>query len=449
MSAARGQFSSKVGFVMAAAGSAVGLGNIWGFPTQTASNGGAAFVVVYFILAFLLAYPALMAELIIGRHTQSNVVNALSGLSQNPLTRILGAGIGYYGVLVASLILSFYTIVAGWMLTYWAEPVTTVIGSTGISDWLTRDSLPRNLSSSAVFAGLTMWIIANGVENGIEKWSSRLMPLLIVILLLLILYVLTQPGAMEGLAVYLLPDLGRITDPALILSAMGQAFFSMSLGVGTMLIYGSYLSKEESLPRLGVIVTLVDSGIAFIAGLLIIPAIYVAKQQGATIFSEQGELLAGPDLIFQVLPALFDSMGGVGLLVSFAFFALMSIAALTSSISMLEVPVSMVVEKTNTPRARAAYIIGLAILAISAMIIFNFGTLFGFVIDLTTKYSEPLLGVMFCLFVGWIMHRDRLLMEVREGHENIENSLFWKIWPIYVRFVCPVLILATFIQSLA
>ena len=332
--ASREQFSSKTGFIMAAAGSAIGLGNIWGFPTQTASNGGAAFVLVYFIMAFCLAYPALMAELIIGRHARANVLTALRGISTGPVSYKFASFVGFYGVVVASLILSFYAIIAGWMLAYLLESVTDMLGWTEVSQWLTSFGLERNIISMGIFMALTMGIIAKGVTAGIEKWSTRLMPMLIVLLIALIIYVLMQEGAAEGLRVYLLPDLSQI-HPALVVSAMGQAFFSLSLGVGTMLIYGSYLGEKESLPRLGAAVTLVDAGIAFIAGLLIVPAIYVAKHYGADIVTESGQLIAGPDLIFKVLPVLFDSMGGVGLLVAFAFFLLMSIASLTSSISML------------------------------------------------------------------------------------------------------------------
>ncbi len=447
MSAPRGQFSSKIGFVMAATGSAVGLGNIWGFPTQTASNGGAAFVLVYFILAFLLAYPALMAELILGRYSRSNIVNALENLSPNKVSHFLGKFVGYYGVIVASLILSFYAIVAGWMLSYFLESISTLMGLKEVSAWLTSENIARNLLFCAIFSGLTMSIIAGGVEDGIEKWSTRLMPALIILLLLLILYVLTQPGAMTGLKQYLLPDLSRIGDPNLIISALGQAFFSLSLGVGTMLIYGSYLSKDESLPRMGAMVTLVDVGIAFTAGLLIIPAIFVAQHHGVQIYSDSGDLIAGPGLIFQVLPTLFESMGFIGMFVGLAFFALMSIAALTSSISMLEVPVSAAVEKTQSSRLKITLIIGTVIFAISSTIIFNFSTLFTFVIDLTTKYSEPLLGVALCIYAGWVLRRDQLLNELEKGHPEIEKGLFWKIWPTYVRFFCPMLILLTFYHS--
>ncbi|MCV6625319.1 MAG: sodium-dependent transporter [Cellvibrionaceae bacterium] len=448
MSTPRGQFSSKTGFIMAAAGSAVGLGNIWGFPTQTASNGGAAFVLVYLILAFALAYPALMAELTLGRHSRANTIDSLAAVAHRASTKFFGRAVGWYGLIVASLILSFYTVVAGWMLAYLFAPICQMLGMAELQQWLTSQSLARDLIFGGLFAGLTMAIIAGGVEAGIERWSSRLMPALIILLMLLIIYVLMQEGANEGLKLYLLPDLSQVTNPQLIVNAMGQAFFSLSLGVGTMMIYGSYLSKDDSLPRLGAIVTTVDVGIAFTAGLLIIPAMFVAQHHGATIYAEGGSLLAGPDLIFQVLPVLFDSMGAAGPFVALAFFGLMTIASLTSSISMLEVPVARAVERSELPRPTLTFIIGGIIFAISAVIIANFGQLFGLVVDFTTKYSQPILGIMLCIFAGWVMHRDRLLRELKEGHEDIEQTLFWKIWPIYVRFFCPALILLSFWQSL-
>ncbi|MGD8174885.1 sodium-dependent transporter [Marinimicrobium sp. ARAG 43.8] len=448
MSDNRGQFSSKIGFLMAATGSAVGLGNIWGFPTQAASNGGGAFLLAYLVLAFLLAYPALMSELVIGRHARANIVTALDELGQTRSTKRLGRAVGYYGVLVAGLILSFYAIVAGWMLSEFGQSVSQLIGWHTAETWLSSDSLLRHLLMCALFIVLTVAIIARGVEAGIESWSTRLMPLLIVILAGLIVYVLTQPGAIEGLKNYLIPDFTQLTRPSLLLSALGQAFFSLSLGVGTMLIYGSYLRKDDSLPRMGAGVTLLDTGIAFTAGLLILPAMYVAQAQGIAIYGDNGELLAGPGLIFQVLPSLFATMGNVGVWLSIAFFALMSIAALTSSISMLEAPVSVVTERTALKRVGAAWLMGGIIFTVSTIIVLNMERLFDRVVSLTTEYSQPLLGIALCLFVGWIMKRNQLLNELRAGHRDIEHSLFWKIWPFYVRFICPVLILLAFTQSL-
>lgn len=448
MSAIRGEFSSRIGFILAAAGSAVGLGNIWGFPTQAAGNGGAAFLLVYLVLAFCLAFPALMAELVIGRHAKSNAVTALRGIASGGVTRTLGAGTGYLGIVTASLILSFYAIVAGWMLAYALAAFADIAGLEGLSAWLTGFSLERNLLFTLIFMALTVLIICGGVRDGIEKWCTRLMPALIGILVLLIFYVLTLDGAGDGVRAYLVPDFSRITDPGLILSAMGQAFFSMSLGVGTMLIYGSYVSDRENLVSLGRSVTLFDIGIAVTAGMLIIPAMYVAQFNGVQIYDAAGKLIAEDTLIFTVLPALFESMGAAGLIVGLAFFVLMLVAALTSSISMLEVPVAYAVENHGIKRTRATVIIGGTILFASIVLIFNFSTLFGLVIALTTRYSQPLLGLLMCVFAGWIWHRNTLIGEIRKGLADGEHNLFWKIWPGYVRFVCPAAILAIFIQQL-
>ena len=443
----RGQFSSRLGFIFAASGSAVGLGNIWGFPTNAAENGGAAFVLMYLILAFLLAYPALMAELIIGRHTRSNMVDAMQAIASGPTAKSVGKLTGILGMVTASLILCFYSIVAGWMIAFLLEPVAVAFNLPALGSWLTDFSLSRNIGFSALFVLLTVLIISSGVEQGIEKWSQRLMPALFVLFAGLIIYVLTQEGAMAGLKVYLVPDFSQMSDPKLIVSAMGQAFFSMSLGVGTMLVYGSYISGDENLPLVGALVTLTDMGVAFLAGLLVLPAMFVAQHLGVTITGEGGSLIAGPDLIFKVLPALFDGMGSTGLLVGLGFFALMSIAAVTSSISMLEVPVSYAVEAHKLDRLKATWLVGLVIFAVSAVISANFDSLFGFVITLTTERAQPLLSMVVCIFAGWVFHRNSILQEIQAGNPDVEQGLFWKIWPGYVKFLCPVLILVTLAQG--
>ena len=443
----RGQFSSRLAFIFAASGSAVGLGNIWGFPTNAAENGGAAFVLMYFILAFLLAYPAMMAELIIGHHTRSNMVTALQTISTSRSAKTIGRLVGVGGMVTAGLILSFYSIVAGWMLAFMLEPMSVVLGLSDFSAWLTEFSLVRNIGFAALFVFLTVLIISAGVEQGIEKWSSRLMPSLFILMIALIIYVLTQDGAMEGLRHYLVPDFSQITSPKLIVSAMGQAFFSMSLGVGTMLVYGSYIRADENLPVVGALVTLTDTSVAFLAGLLVLPAIFVAQNLGVTIYAASGNLIAGPDLIFQVLPALFEGMGVAGLFVGFAFFVLMSIAAVTSSISMLEVPVSYAVEAHKVNRNKATWLVGLIVFAISSVICLNFDTLFGFVITMTTERAQPLLSMMVCIFAGWVFYRNTILQELKSGNSNVEHGMFWKIWPVYVKFFCPALILLTFSQG--
>tara|TARA_R110000772_G_scaffold58539_4_gene132571 strand:+ start:43535 stop:44887 length:1353 start_codon:yes stop_codon:yes gene_type:complete len=448
MASPRGEFSSRFGFIMAAAGSAVGLGNIWGFPTQAASNGGAAFLLVYLFLAFTLAYPALMAELIIGRHAHANAVRALRLISPNTLLRNVGTGTGIAGLIVASFILSFYAIVAGWMLAHCLAALTDLAGMTAASAWLTDFSLARNLAFMLVFMALTIGIISEGVQQGIERWSSRLMPLLLLSLVLLVVYVLTLDGALDGLRVYLLPDFERALAPGLIVKALGAAFFSLSLGVGTMLIYGSYISDSENLPVVGGLVTLVDISIAVLAGFLVLPAMYVALHSGVEIFTASGALISEDTLIFTVLPKLFDTMGVAGVVVSLLFFFLMTIAALTSSISMLEVPVAYTIEEHGVGRKPAVLAIGSVIALISTVILLNFETLFGLVIAVTTRYSQPLLGFMFCLYAGWVWHRDTLLQELRKGDAGAEHKLFWKIWPGYVRVVCPLIILLIFAQSL-
>jgi len=441
--AIRGEFSSRIGFVLAAAGSAVGLGNIWGFPTKVASNGGAAFVLVYLLLAFVLAYPVLMAELIIGRSTRANMVDALGKISGS----VIGRATGIWGGITVSLILAFYAIVGGWMLVYFADSTVRLFNMQSASDWLLTSSVTRNIIFCFVFMALTSYIVLGGVKSGIEKWSVRLMPTLVVLILALIVYVSLQPGAAQGWSAYLVPDFSRVLDPDLLINAMGQAFFSMSLGVGTMLVYGSYLSKKENLPTIGASVALVDIGVAVIAGMLIIPAMYVALNNGVEIFTPDGALIQGDSLIFKVLPALFDTIGTVGVFVSFVFFALMAIAAVTSSISMLEVPVAFMVESKGLVRKKAVLFTASIIFILSCIIIINFEALFGLVIGLTTEYSQPLLGLVLCIFAGWVWRRDAILAELKEGNENAEHGLFWKIWPWYVRFVCPVIIALMFYRS--
>nr|WP_136249492.1 sodium-dependent transporter [Ningiella ruwaisensis] len=438
--AARGLFTSRIGFILAAAGSAVGLGNIWGFPTKVAENGGAAFVVMYLCMAFLLAYPVLMAELIIGRAKRRNMIDALHSISGN----FLGTLTGSIGAITVILILSFYAIVAGWMTSHLVDATLSVVSVN--MPWLTEGSIARNILFMAIFLVFTCIVVIGGVTNGIERWSVRLMPTLLLLIISLIVYVSTQNGAMDGWKAFLVPDVARVLEPGLMIDAMGQAFFSMSLGVGTMLVYGSYIQKQENLPKLGASVALVDIGVAILAGMLIIPAMYVALANGVEIF-DQGKLIEGPTLIFQVLPSLFATMGFVGTIVATAFFALMVIAALTSSISMLEVPVAFLVDNKGMRRKKATILLSLLVFVLSSIIVLNFDVLFGFVITLTTEYSQPLLGLVLCIFAGWIWRRNEILTELKQGNESAEQSLFWKIWPWYVKFVCPVVIATMFYRS--
>lgn len=442
-SSSRGEFSSSFGFVMAAAGSAIGLGNIWGFPTQTAQNGGAAFVLFYLIISFVVGYPILMAEFTIGRYSQSNPVGTYQKIKGGkPFVPV-----GYLGLITMGVILSFYCLIAGAMIAYFIDPLLQMLGAQEAANWVTAQSTESNMLFASVFFFLTILIVAAGVNNGIEKWSSRLMPTLLVILVLLVIYVLTLKGSAEGVKKYLLPDFGKVLDPKIFISALGQAFFSLSLGVGSMLVYASYTSKKENLVRLGTYVTLADTGIAFLAGMLIIPAMYAASAAGTQIFDEAGNLISGPNLIFQVLPALFDTMGAAGNAVALIFFFLMVIASLTSTISMLEVPVSFAIDNKNISRKKASIGIGLFFWVISMVIALNFDLLFNLVVTVTTQYIQPLMGLVICLFTGWVMDRNLLLQEIKQGNPHAENSFFIKVWPFFVRFVSPVLILIIFLQT--
>ncbi|NOH27026.1 sodium-dependent transporter [Vibrio mediterranei] len=437
----RGQFSSRFGFIMAAAGSAVGLGNVWGFPTQTASNGGAAFLLIYLLMMALLAFPMLVAELTIGRYGQSNPIGSLRKIWTN--NRLLAVFFGTTAMLTASMILNFYAILAGWLIGFGISPIMKLIGLKQFSEWLITFGTGRNVLLTVIFMLMTVFVVRRGVADGIEKWSSRLMPVLFALFLVLIIYIFTQDGALDGLRMYLVPNREHVNG-GLVVNAMGQAFFSLSLGVGAMMVYGSYLSKDVNIPKTAGQVAIIDTGVAFFAGLLILPAMFVAKANGVQIFSETGELISSGNLVFTVLPSLFDSMGLVGEVVGVAFFALMVIAALTSSIAMLEVPVSCLQEELKIKREKSAIILGAVILLFSVLIAANFDMLFDWVATASTMYMQPLLGVIWAVVIGWVWSRNALLKEIQQGNPEVEKTWFWRIWPIYVKVVCPIAIIMVF-----
>ncbi|MGF1911232.1 sodium-dependent transporter [Vibrio kasasachensis] len=444
MSAVRQGFSSRIGFIFAAAGSAVGVGNIWGFPTQAAQNGGGAFLLVYLVMVVILAYPMLVAELAIGRLTKRNPVASLRALGESPRWQKMGALVGVLGIVALSLILSFYAIISGWLVAFMAAPIFSLLGMESIANWLMEFSTSRNLIMMLLFLVLTIKVVGRGVANGIERWSSRLMPLLFALLLLMTAYILTLPGAMVGLEMYLVPDFSQVMNPDLIVSAMGQAFFSLSIGVCALMVYGSYLNSEDNLPRTAAVVAGLDTSVAFLAGLLILPAMFVAQNNGVQIYTPEGSLLSSDTLVFTVLPAMFDVIGTAGSILAIGFFALMVIAALTSAISMLEAPVNTLTEETELPRSRAVWVVGGAVAIVASIIVLNFNSLFGLVVTLTTVYAQPLLALVFGLMLTWVLRRDRLLQTMKEGNPELTEGVFWKIWPWYVKFVCPLMMLLVF-----
>lgn len=316
----RETFGSRIGFVLAAAGAAVGLGNIWGFPTQAASNGGGAFLFVYLLMIFIVAFPMLVVEMAIGRSGQANPVDSMRSLTPNPVAKRIGAVVGWVGLSVPSAVLAFYSIVGGWIICFLLAAITDLVGLTQASLWLKGFSVERNLFGTLIFYLFTILIVRSGVKQGIEKWSTRLMPALFVLFAILFVYIMMQQGAFEGLKHYLVPDFEKVWDRKLILAAMGQGFFSLTIGGCSMLIYGSYLSKKENLPKMALNVTFVDTSVAFIAGLVVMPAMFVAMHNGVQIYAQDGSLLSSDTLVFTVLPLMFDSLGLLGQLFAVVFF---------------------------------------------------------------------------------------------------------------------------------
>ncbi|WP_047049913.1 sodium-dependent transporter [Vibrio mexicanus] len=433
-------FSSRIGFILAAAGAAVGLGNIWGFPTQAASNGGGAFLLVYLIMILIVAFPMLVVEMAIGRYGQANPIDSMRKLANNPLQAKLSAGVGWIGLAVPCAVLAFYSVVGGWLICFLLGAITDLIGLQAVSEWFKGFSVERNLFGTLSFYILTILIVRGGVKQGIEKWSTRLMPALFILFGVLFIYIMMQTGATEGLKHYLIPDFDKVWDRKLILAAMGQGFFSLTIGGCSMLIYGSYLSKKENLPQVAMQVTLVDTAVAFIAGLVVMPAMFVAMQKGVQIYSESGALLSSDTLVFTVLPLMFDSLGFLGQIFAVVFFLLLTIAALTSSISMLECPVALVSERFDTPRGKTSWALGGAIALLSVVIVFNFGQLFGLVAMIATQYLQPIAALLFCVFGGWVWNRNSKINELKQGNPEFSEGWFGKVWPAYVKFVCPALV---------
>ncbi|GAB5381752.1 MAG: sodium-dependent transporter [Aliiglaciecola sp.] len=434
----RPHFASRIGFIFAAAGSAVGLGNIWGFPTQVANHGGGAFIIIYLLVMILLAVPALYAELSIGFIARANPVEALRDACRKHPTQkpLFGSVLGFVSLTAAIFMLGFYSILAGWMLAHSLGSVFSAIGWEKGVEFVTQNTVQRNLSFCLLVTSLTAGIIFAGVKRGIEAWSKRLMPLLLLLLGSLIIYVLFLPGAQQGLALFLRPDFDAFLQPKLYLAAMGQAFFSLSVGVGGMMIYGSYLRRDENLGRLTMTVAGLDTLVAFMAGLLIIPALFAAQSIGETIMSN-GELIGRSQLIFDVLPRLFDSLGWFGNVVGFIFFTLLSIASITSTISSTEVPVSYLIESKKQSRNAAVLLVSITVLALSTLIVFNFELLFRAIIALLTHYTLPLMGLMYFVVIGWI----------RPWPSDLNNEgIFKTLLRMHIKYICPILMLCVFVS---
>jgi neurotransmitter:Na+ symporter, NSS family len=438
----RGNWNSKLGFILAAAGSAVGLGNIWGFPSQVADNGGAAFLVVYLLCCLAIGLPVMIAELAVGRYSKRNPVGALRAISTGWFPPL----IGFWGVICGVMILSFYLVVAGWTAGYVFEEIFFFAGLKDTASWFgALDNGPKNALFSVLFMLATIFIVTGGVSNGIEKATKLLMPLLIFILGIMIVYVLTLEGSMEGVRVYLQPDFSDISAD-LVFSAMGQAFFSLSLGMGALITYGSYLSKKQNLVESATYVTLADVGIAFMAGFLIIPAMFVAQAGGVEILDADGNLVASTTLVFNVLPQMFHNMGALGLLAGVMFFVLLGMAALTSTISLLEVPVAYMIDEHQFSRKKAAWAVGTVIMAFAVVVSFHL-VLIDILIVIFNNIGLPLGGLMICIVVGYFWKSEEALEEISHGFEGVKSSWFAPVWTFFIKVICPVIIGLVFITT--
>ena len=441
----RDSFGSRLGVIMAAAGSAVGLGNIWRFPYILGENGGGAFLIIYLVIIFAIGIPVMMSELVIGRRTQRNPVGAFRMLSTNRPWYL----VGMMGIVAAFMILAFYTAVAGWTLEYIYQILAGGIQGkssaelTVMFDSFRSESLRPALWFS-IFLLATAGIVLGGVRKGIEKSTKVLMPLLFVLLVLMCLKSLTLPGAGKGVEFLFRPDFSKITGTT-VLMALGQAFFSLSIGMGTLITYGSYIPADNKLASTAVQVSMVDLFIAVLAGLAIFPAVFAFGISPAS----------GEALTFIVLPGIFQQVSG-GMIFAFAFFFLLAIAALTSTISVMEVIVAYFSEQLNMSR-RTAIIIATAsmfILGISASLswgvmrdvrLFNLNIfdLFNFT---TANILLPLGGLLIVAFLGWFFPGNSVRDELSNG--GTLPVRYYSLYRFIIRFIAPVAIALVFLNGL-
>jgi neurotransmitter:Na+ symporter, NSS family len=439
----RGQWSSRTGFILAAAGSAVGLGNIWRFPYLTGENGGAAFVVVYLACVFLIGVPLLYCELALGRSSGRNPVGAFQ--ATRPKTPFIITGV--FCLMVCFFVLSYYGVIAGWTIGY---AVASISQKHLVFAEFAADPL-YVIGLFGVFIFLTVLIVQAGVQKGIERWSKVLMPLLFLMILAVILRSVTLEGAAEGVVYYLSPDFSKI-DGKVMLRALGQAFFSLSVGWGLMITYGSYLPKSQNMITNGFWVAFVDTTIALLAGFMIFPAVFA--------FGLQPD--AGTSLTFATLPSVFEQMP-YGLLIGAIFFLLLTIAALTSSISMLEVPISYLVDEKDAQRKAAAWIVGIGAFVIGVPSALSNGAVpwltnlsfmgqTGFLSIMDYVFGTLLIVVITFLvsvYVGWVWGPKAAIREIEQGAPDFNKPFLAgisqaSIWVFFIRFICPTVILVVF-----
>lgn len=447
---ARENFGSRAAVIMAMAGSAIGLGNIWRFPYILGEYGGAAFILLYVAASLLVAVPIFFAESIIGRRSRSNAYGALRKLA--PGTRWHWAGI--LTIVSPLLILSYYSVVGGWSVQYLFKSLSfdfTSAPAESVSGYFSSfiSSTWQPIFSHTVFIALVAGIVLGGVKKGIEKFSNIAMPVLLVLIVAIIVYSLTLPGSGKGVAYLLKPDFSKLNANAAA-AALGQAFFSLSLGVGTILTYASYVKKEENLIVSGLGTAAADLLFAVMAGFAIMPAVFSAGIEPGT----------GPGLVFETLPFIFNRMAGslpiVSAIISIVFFVAILAAALTSAISMLEVGVAFLTEEKGMKRVPATLLLAFFTWILGILCSLSFGpmsgvrilgdTFFDFLDHLCSNWLMPVGGLVFTLFVGWKMSKADVRDELTNG--GTCNRRLYSIFYYLIRFVAPVGIVAVFVTNL-
>lgn len=432
-------FGSKFAAIATTVGSAVGLGNIWRFPYEAGTHGGGAFMLCYLCFIFLLGVPLLCAEYSMGRATRSNIFGAYRKLSPKKKWYITG----YLGIFTSLMILSFYSVVAGWTVEYCVMSVGNIFNfsdaSYGHEQFQSLTNGWRPVVWTVIFLFCNTFILLGGVKKGIERASNVMMPLLFVLLIIFCINSLTMPGCSEGLKFLFSPDFSKITSQVM-LSALGQAFFSLSLGLGCMLTYASYFSEETRLGRTAAITAGLDSLVAILAGVIIFPA----------VFSYGVEPTAGPTLVFEVLPNIFGRMNG-GAIWAAMFFLLLFVASLTSTVSMSEISIAFFCEEKKMSRRKATMLSASISLVGGVLCALSFGPLsnlniFNIFDYVSSNIFLPLGGMICSVFVGWFMNKTLLQSELT-NNGRYKFRLF-KILVIFLRWVCPLAIFMIFLNCI-
>lgn len=443
MSEKRVTFASKIGVVAAAAGSAVGLGNIWRFPSQTADGGGAIFILVYIGCILFFGIPLMVSEFMVGRASRANTAGAYHKLAPGTQWK----WIGRLGVLTGFVIMGFYMVVCGWTLVYIFQSVSGHLS--GVSDFsanfIDLQSNPvKQIVWMVIFTLLTAFFILSGVKKGIEQSAKVMMPILFLLLIILAARAITLDGAVHGLNFLFKPDLSHVKS-TVFLDAMGQAFFSLSLGMGCMITYGSYFNDRTPLVKTAVQVSLLDSLVAILAGVVIFPAAFALTTNPGTIVDEL--VAGGPGLLFITLPELFNQMPG-SMIWSTFFFCLLALAALTSTISLMEVVTLYIHEEYRISRKKSTLLVtaGVIILGIFSSYSSSF---FNFLDVSSAKFMLPIGGFFISLFVGWYLDRKLVYTQLTNDRALKFGIGFLRTYIFLLRYVVPTAMLAIFIYGLA